>query len=130
MCEVPAVRQLEPHQAVARLEQRVVNRHVSLGAGVRLHVGVLSAEQRLGSIDRELLRAVDELASPVVPPPGIALRILVGENRALRLEHSRRHEVLRGDHLERPLLPVQLQPDDLGDLGIYIRERGVEVVGR
>ena len=43
--EVAAVRQVHPEHRVARLQQREVDRHVRLRAGVRLHVGVLGAEQ-------------------------------------------------------------------------------------
>ena len=47
--------QLHPEDRVARLEQRHVDGVVGLGAGVRLDVGVLGAEQLLGAVDRELL---------------------------------------------------------------------------
>src|SRR5438270_456259 len=43
--EMAAVRQLEPEQRVARLHQGVEGGRVGLGARVRLHVGVLGAEQ-------------------------------------------------------------------------------------
>ena len=111
------------------LQQRVVDGDVRLRAGVRLDVGVLGAEQRLGAVDRELLGHVDELAAAVVAPAGIALGVLVGQHRALRLEHRHRHEVLGGDHLERALLAIELHDEDLGDLGIDLGERCVEVVG-
>ncbi len=128
--EVAAVGELEPHERVARGEQRVVDGRVGLGAGVRLDVGVLGAEQRLGAIDRQLLGDVDELAAAVVPPAGVALGVLVVEHRALGLEHRDRSEVLRGDHLERALLAIELQREHLGDLRIDLGERAVEVVGR
>ena len=60
------MRELEPHQRVAGLQQRVVDGGVRLRARVRLDVGVLGAEQRLGPVDRELLGDVDVLAAAVV----------------------------------------------------------------
>ena len=45
--QVAAVREVHAEHRVARLEQREVDRHVGLRARVRLHVGVLGAEQRL-----------------------------------------------------------------------------------
>ena len=124
MCE------LESHERVARAQQRGVSGGVCLRAGMRLDVGVLGAEQRLGPVDRQLLGDVDELAAAVVAPAGIALGVFVGQHRALRLEHRDRHEVLGGDHLERALLALELQIEYLGDLGIDFADRGVEVVGR
>ena len=64
--QVAAVRQVHAEHGVARLEQRHVDRHVGLRAGVRLHVGVLGAEERLGAGDRRPLDDVDELAAAVV----------------------------------------------------------------
>ena len=43
--QVAAVREVHAEDRVARLEQREVDRHVRLRARVRLHVGVLGAEQ-------------------------------------------------------------------------------------
>ena len=116
--EVAAVVELHAEDAVARLEEGVVDGVVGLRAGVRLHVGVLGAEQLLGAVDGQLLRDVDELAAAVVALARVALGVLVGQDRALAVEHRLRDEVLRRDHLERRLLPVQLVLDHLGDLGI------------
>ena len=122
--------QLEPHQRVAGLQQRVVDGGVGLRAGVRLDVGVLGAEQRLGAVDRQLLGDVDVLAAAVVALAGIALGVLVGQHRALALEHRHRDEVLRGDHLQRALLALELERQHLGDLGIDLGEGAVEEVRR
>ena len=123
------MRQGEPHQAVAGLQQRVVDGRVGRRAGVRLDVRVLGAEQRLRAVDRELLDHVDVLAAAVVALAGIALGVLVREHAALALEHGLRHEVLRGDHLQRALLALELVADGLGDLGVDLGERALEVVG-
>ena len=78
---------------------------------------MLGAEQLLGAVDRELLGDVDVLATAVVALARVALGVLVGEHRALGLEHRHRDEVLRGDHLERVLLALELESQHLGDLG-------------
>jgi hypothetical protein len=96
----------------------------------RLDVGVLGAEQGLRAVDRELLDDVDVLAAAVVALARVALGVLVREHGALALEHRLGHEVLGRDHLERVLLAVQLALDRLGDLGVDIGQRAVEVVGR
>ena len=127
--EVTAVVELHAEDAVARLEQRHVGGRVCLGAGVRLHVHVLGAEELLGAVDGELLRHVDVLAAAVVALARIPLGVLVREHRALAVEDRLRNEVLGGDHLERRLLPGGLVPEDVGDLRIDVGDRLGEVVG-
>ena len=68
----------------------------------------LAAEQLLGPLDRQRLGDVDELAAAVVALARIALGVLVGHDRALRLEHGARDDVLRGDQLDLVLLPAEL----------------------
>ena len=51
-------------------KQRQVDGHVGLGAGVRLDVGVLGAEELLGALDGQRLDHVDELAAAVVALAG------------------------------------------------------------
>ena len=60
---------------------------VRVGAGVRLHVGVLGAEELLAPVAGEVLGVVDHVVAAVVALGRIALGVLVGEHRALRLEH-------------------------------------------
>ena len=123
------MRELHAEDRVARLEQRHVDGVVRLCAGVRLHVRVLGAEERLGAIDRELLRDVDPLAAAVVALARQPLRVLVREHRAGRLEDRPRDEVLRSDHLERVLLSLELALDHLRDLRIDRGQRLGEVGG-
>ena len=104
MCQVTAVTDLEGDDRVTRVEQRLVDGGVGLRAGVRLHVGMLGAEQRAGAVDRQLLDDVDVLTAAVLPPARISDRVLVREHRPPAFEHRHRDEVLGCDHLERPLL--------------------------
>ena len=121
--QVAAVRQVHAEDRVARLQQREIHRHVRLRARVRLHVGVLGAEQLLGPRDRQRLGDVDELAAAVVALARIPLGVLVGQHRAGRLQHGLADEVLRGDQLEAGVLPVLLVADGLGDLRVGRGER-------
>jgi hypothetical protein len=92
--QMAAVREVHAEDRVTRLEQGEVDAHVRLGAGVRLHVGVVGAEQLAGAGPGRLLHDIGELATAVVALAGVALGVLVGEHRAHRLEHGRRNEVL------------------------------------
>src|SRR3954451_23569098 len=126
--EMAAVRQVHPHDRVAGLEDGEVNRHVCLRAGVRLHVGVLGAEEFLGAIDGDVLDDVRRPASSVIPLPRISLGIFVREDGAHRGEHGARDVILRGDELERVVLPVGFKRDGIGDLAVDVRKRALEEI--
>ena len=128
--QVAAVRKLESHHRVAGVQQRVIDGDVRLRARMRLHIRVLGAEQLDRALDRQPLGDVDVLAAAVVALARIALGVLVGEHRSLALQHRHRDEVLRRDHLQRPLLALELQSQHLGDLRIDLGQRAVEEVGR
>ena len=126
MGEVTAVGELEAQDGVARGGDRGEDRRVRARTGVRLHVGVLGAEQALGPVDRQLLGDVDVLAAAVVAAPGVALGVLVGEHAADRLQDGAGNEVLGRDHLEVVALAAQLELQHLGDLRVDLGERGGE----
>ncbi len=73
-----------------------------------------------------VLGDVDVLAAAIVALARIALGVLVGHDRALRLEHGAGDDVFRGDQLDFVLLAAELELDGLGDLGIGLGERGGE----
>ncbi len=104
MGEVSPIREVQPHQRVARLEGGEVQRQVGVGTGVRLHVyppvGVGQTEQLKGAGAGQLLDLVDDLAAAVVALTGETLSVLVGEHAADDREHARRDVVLRSDELE------------------------------
>ena len=118
MGQVTAVVEPEREDRVTGLQGCEVDRHVRLGAGMRLDVDVLGAEQLEGAVDRELLDLVDDLAAPVVPATRVPLGVLVGRDAADRLEHGRPREVLGGDQLDLIALAVELATEQLRDRGI------------
>ena len=115
---------------VTRLHQRHVRGEVRLATGVWLYVGVLGTEQLLGTVDRELLDLVDDLAATVVAASWIALGVLVGEHRTGGFEHRARREVLAGDQLDLVALAVQLPAHELGERRVRILQWSGEQVGR
>src|SRR3546814_20799854 len=70
-----------------------------------------SAEQRLGAFDRELLDLVRRCAALIIALARITLGIFVGEDRALRLEHRLRDDVLAGDQLALMALALEFVGD-------------------
>ncbi len=104
--EMPSVGQAHPQDRIPRLTDGEIDRHVRLGAGVRLDVGMFGAKKLPGAIDGQLFRHVDELAAAVVALPGISLGIFVGEYRTLGFENRLADEVLRGDEFQAVFLPL------------------------
>ena len=124
--QVPAVGQVQAQDGVARLQQREVHGGVGLRPRVRLHVGVLGAEQRLGPVDGQLLDDVDVLTPAVVAAARVALGVLVGQDRSLCLQDRLRGEVLGGDHLQGVALAGELGVHGGRDLRVELRQRLVE----
>ncbi len=129
--QVAAFGQAHAHDGVAGLQQAEEHRLVGLRAGIRLHVGVRGAEQRLQPVDGQLFDHVDELAATVVALAGVALGVLVGQLRALRGHHGGRGVVLRRDELDvlflAPVLGFDGGPDlrvDAGHGGLRAVEHG------
>ncbi|MCY1464435.1 hypothetical protein D9M71_824580 [compost metagenome] len=76
---------------------------------MRLDVGELGAEEGLHAIDGQVLCHVHVLAAAVVATARVALGVLVGQHRALGLEHRARRKVLGGDHFQGVALAAQLK---------------------
>ena len=90
---------------------------------------MLRAEKLLGPVYRELLCHVHVLAATVIALARIALRVLVGQHRALAVEDRLRHEVLRAIISGVVSWQAGLVYEHLGDLGIHVRDVLREVVG-
>ena len=119
------MRQRHAEDGVARLQQREVHGLVGLRAGMRLHVGVVGAEQLLDALDRQLLGDVDVFAAAVVALARIAFGVLVGQLAALRFHHPRAGVVFRRDQLDVVFLAAVLGRDRRGQFGVVTFDAGV-----
>ena len=90
---------------------------------MRLHVGVLGAEQLLGAVARQVLDDVGELAAAVIALAGIAFGVLVGEDAAGGFEDRFGSEILAGDQFQLRVLALRLVPDGLVNFGIHFGQR-------
>ena len=126
MRQVAARIEVEAHEGVARLQERQEHRLVHLAAGIGLHIGEIAGKQLLGALDRQFLGDVDEFAAAIVALARIALGILVGHDRALRLKHGPRNDVLRGDQLDLVALAAQFGADGAENLRVGVGKRRAE----
>ena len=85
---------------------------------MRLHVGVVGAEQLLDAVDRQLFGDVHVFAAAVVALARVAFGVLVGELAALRFHHQRACVVFRRDQLDMVFLAAVLVGDGLGEFGV------------
>ncbi|MNC26130.1 hypothetical protein D3C75_742510 [compost metagenome] len=92
--------QAHAEDGVTSLQQGQVDGTVGRGAGVRLDVGVVGAEQLLGALDGQGFYLVHVLAATVVALARVAFGVLVGQAAALGLHHALGGVVFRGDQLD------------------------------
>ena len=97
---------------------------------MRLDIGVGTAEQPLGAVDRQQLGDIDEFAAAIVAPARIALGVLVGEHAALGFEHGGTNEIFRRDQIDLPLLALNFAGDRRSDQRIQIPESTFEELVR
>ena len=116
--KVAAVRQIESHEGVARLQHGEEYRHIGLRAGVGLHVGVFGAVETADALDGQRLDLVHDFAAAVIARCGITLGIFVGQHGAHGLHDLFAYEVLRGDQFDAMHLTAALGGDQIENLGV------------
>lgn len=120
MRKMTARRKRHAQDGGTRVEQREIGCRVSADARMRLNVGVCRIEYLAGAIARDGLDGIYVGATTVIALAGIAFGVLVGKNRAHRLDDRQRGNVLGRDQLERVALARQLVVDGGGNLGVCL----------
>ena len=118
--QVAAVVQVHSHDGVSGREHGKLHRHVGLGAGMGLHVGIITAEQLLRAFNGKVFHLIHIIAAAVVAFSRVALRIFVGEYASHGGHHRFAHPVLRCDQLDMAVLTLLLVHDRLCDLRIRL----------
>ena len=106
--QMSAVAEIHAQDGVARLEKSEVDRHIGLGAGVRLDIGMLRAEEFLCPLDGEGFHLVHILAAAVIARAGVTLGVFIGQMAPHSLHNGGGDKVLRGDQLNMIPLTSQL----------------------
>ena len=122
--QVAAVGEVHSEIGVAGLEDREVDRHVGLGARVRLDIHVLRPEEFPCPLHRQALHHVHVLAAAVVALAGITLGVLVGHEGALGFQNSLAHDVLGSDQLQVGFQPFGLVVNRLKHFRIDLLQTG------
>ena len=120
------MRERHSQNRIAGLQVRHEDGHICLRAAVRLHVGMIGAEDRFEAVDGERFRDVDPFATAVIAFARIALRVLVGHDAAHRFAYGFARVVFRRDQLQVLLLALFLAGDCGENLGIF----GFDVTAR
>ena len=94
------VAEIHAEYGIAGLKQCKINGNISLRAGVRLNICVLSTEKFLGPVNGKLLDYIDIFASAVISCTGITLGIFVGQMAAHCLHNGTACEVFGCDKLD------------------------------
>ncbi|MNV37430.1 hypothetical protein D3C71_1289510 [compost metagenome] len=118
--QVTTLRQVHTENGIARLQQRGVNREVSLRTRVRLNVRVVCAEQLFCTVNRQLFNDINVLATAVVALARVTFCIFVGQLRTLRLHDARAGVVLGGDQFDVLFLTYFFLLHSLPQFGIII----------
>lgn len=122
MGEVTAMGEVHGEDFITGLEDRKIDGHVGLGAGVGLDVGVVGAEEFFGAVNGELFDFVDFFAAAIPAFGGVAFGVFVGEAGALRFHDRTAGEVFRGDEFDVEELTLMFGLEDGEDVGIGLRE--------
>ena len=90
---------------------------------MRLHICPVGSKEFLRTVDRQLLRHVDVFTAAVVALAGVALRVFIRENTALRLHNRVADDVLRRDELQFRALAIEFILNRLTHLCICLAQR-------
>ena len=122
MREVAAVAKIHTHDGVARFQKRKEDGGVGLRTGVRLHVGIIGAKQRLGALNRQLLNNINIFAAAIIALARITFSVLVGQAGALCFHDARTGVVFGSDQFDVGFLTLRLVADGGGQFIIKARD--------
>ena len=128
MGQVTAFGQAHAHDGVAWLQQGEKHALVGLRTRIRLHIGVLGAEQLLQAVDGQLLDHIDIFATTVIAAARIAFGVFVRQLTALGLHDRWRGVVFRGDQLDVIFLALVFLLHDGPQIGVDQGKGGLVAV--
>jgi hypothetical protein len=118
MSEMAAMREIHPKDLIAVLKRGQQHRHVRLRTGMRLHISVFGSEKLFCTIYRCLLDNVGKFTPAVISLARVTFGVLVGKDRAHRLQYRFGNKILRRDQFKAIRLPPHLIVDRIADKGV------------
>ena len=109
--QVSPVRQVQPHEGLARFHHRQEYRHNGRRPRMGLHVGIFGPVKLAHPVDRQLFHPVDHLAPPVITGIRVPFGVLVREDGAHGLHHLFADEVFGSDQFDAVHLAGAFLPD-------------------
>ena len=129
MRQMPARGEVHAKDRIAGLQKRGEHALIGLTARIRLHIGKVTAKERLRPVDGKVFGHIDELAAAVIAPAGIALGIFVRQHGPLRVHHRPADDVLGCDQLDLIALAGQFAGDRAKKLRVAGGQRFGEKTG-
>lgn len=118
MAQMTSLVQIHGQNLVADVQHRGVNRVVCSGAGVGLHIDVLSAIQFLGTLAGQCLHLVGKFAAGLIPPTRVSLQGFVRKHAAVQFQDLQGNGALGGNHFDVVDLAIQIALDHAVQLRI------------
>ena len=112
------MRQVEPHEGIARLHAGEEYRHVGLCARVGLHIGVVGHKELAGPFACDILHHVHALAAAVIAVSGVALGIFVGQHAAHRFHYCGADKVFGSNQFNFIALASEFFTDSRSNFGV------------
>ncbi|MNC22806.1 hypothetical protein D3C75_708130 [compost metagenome] len=107
--QMTAVSEIHAEHSVTGIQCGQINCHIGLSTGMRLDIGMISAEQLLGTVTGKVLYDIDIFTAAIVAFARITFSIFIRKNRTHRFHYSFTDDILRSNKLNVGTLTVQLQ---------------------
>ena len=78
MGQVSPIGEAHAQYSIAGLEERLKNRNVRTRARVGLYIGKISTKERLGALNGQGFRLINEFTTAVIAFPRVALSVFIG----------------------------------------------------
>jgi hypothetical protein len=116
--KVTSVGEIHAQNRIPGLQKGEVGRHVCLGTGMRLDIGIRRMKKPIRALDSQFLCQVDALTPPVVTPVWIAFGIFVCQDTGLGGHNGTACNVLRGNQIQFVGLSLNLRLYDPSDFRV------------
>ena len=120
MRKVAALREIQPHKRVARIQTSHNCSHIGLSAGMGLNICPLRAKEFLEAVNSQLFRLVHHLITAIITLSGLARGIFIGKARPHGSKYLRAYKILGSYKLHTHVLTCVFARDNVENLLVLI----------